>query len=44
MIIKFYGTGTDDLERRELWNAGSHTIKSFLGYLENGDNGCILHY
>jgi len=29
MMIKFYGTGTYDLQRRELGNAGSLTVKSF---------------
>jgi hypothetical protein len=44
MTIKFYGTGTDGLQRREVGNAGSHKIKYFLGYWENGDIGYILHY
>ena len=32
MMIKFYGTGTCDLQRRELGNAGSPTVKSYQRY------------
>ena len=44
MIMKFDGTGTDDLQTRELGSAASQTVKSFLEYWENGDAGYILHY
>ena len=42
MIIKFYGTGTYDLQRKELGNAESLTVKSFQRYWENGDSCYIL--